>query len=254
MILILLKKIWANEIARYIVCILIGLAIGIISYPSKEIQQEKEIAIKKQEETKYSNSLQDVQQKSEQTINLLTKQYEEEKQKTLKISSELSERISTLINENSQLKSKRKVETVIIKDPSGREETKVIDTTEIESSSSKVQEITKELKQKYEEDLRQLEVKKSAEIKEAISKSESMVSQLKIELSNSTKITESLEKSLTKIQLNPKRIGIGAGYTTDKLYSLETSYRFWGPLYLGISGDSNAKDVYRGKVSIGVNF
>ena len=120
------------------------------------------------------------------------------------------------------------------------------------SSSSNTSSVT-ELEQKFNKQITELEQKHTSEIASEKTKYQKQIETLQEEASSSKQKIETYEKSKQSIVTNPKKFGIGLGYTLDKMYSAEVSYQFYGSLYGQISSDSDFKN-YRARFTIGVRL
>jgi chromosome segregation ATPase len=253
-----IQKLWQKEYFRYAVFSVSGLLVGAAAttalYPTKEIREEAFKSAKTEAEQEFNLSIKETLKSHQETVNTIIARTNEESQSLRKSNDELSQKVSSLTTENTQLKSKRRTETVIVKDPSGKEETHIVDVTETESNTSKTEQVVQELTKKHEEEIKTLEQKQVFELTSQKAKSDREIESAKKEASVYKAISESLEKTNKTEVINPKKVGLGLGYTTDMLYSAEASYQFWGPVYGGLSGDSDLKAKYRGRLSIGVRL
>ena len=253
-----IQKLWQKEYFRYVVFSLSGLVIGAavttVVYPTKEIREEAFKSAKTEAEKDYNLSIKETLKSHQETVSNIIATTGEEYQNLKKSNDELNQKVSSLITENTQLKSKRRTETVVIKDPSGKEETHIVDVTETESNTAKTEQVVQELTKKHQDEIKQLEQKQVFELTSQKAKSDQDIEAVKKEASIYKSKSESVEKTSKTEIINSKKVGIGLGYTTDMLYSFETSYQFWGPVYGGISGDSDLKSKFRGRLSVGVYF
>lgn len=257
MILQYLSFLWTKQWFRYVAVGVSSAALAAAAttalYPSEKIREEAYSLAKTQAESEYQATTKELVKSSKEEIRVAKNESNEAIQKLSETNSEMSKKIASLTTENTQLKTKRKVETVIIKDASGREETRISDNTESESSTQKTQQIVTELTEKYEQKIKEVEQKSVMQITSERAKSAREVDSLKVELAASKTLTETLQKQSKVTETNPKKMGVGVGYTTDRKYSTDVSYDFWGPVYGQVSVDSDFKD-YRGRIGLGVRF
>ena len=254
----LMKKLWQNERTRSIILILIALLLGVVTtiivYPTKQIKEEayRELREQVEQETKaiYAKKEEELNERFKSEVNSLTSQLE----KSVQDQSTLQKKVSSLSTENTQLKQKRRVETIIVKKPDGTEETHIVDVTDTESISSKHEQQISELNETHKKEVKELETKHQEQLVAEQSKSQKKVDEVSQELTKSRQTIEELEKTSKTITTNLRSFGVGAGYTTDRNYSGEVSYQFWGPVYLQLSGDSDFKTDYLGRATLGIRF
>ena len=251
-------KLWANEKYRQVMLVAVGLVVGalvtVLVYPTKQIREEaqKELRAQLEEEFRDTQERQvaELTEKFTQESNTLASQLE----KSLQEQKELSSKVSKLSSENTKLKQKRRVETIVVKYPDGKEETHIVDVTDTESISSKHERQLSEISEKHTKQVAELEKKHQEDKRVQQEKSQVVVAELNTKLAKSTKRIEELEKSSKTVTTNSRPFGLGVGYTTDMNYSAEASYQFWGPAYFQLSGDSNFEDDYLGRLTLGVRF
>lgn len=254
----IIKKLWANEKYRQILLPVAGLIVGVILtilfYPTKQIKEEAYRELKEQveQETRaiYAKKEEELNERFKNEVNTLTSQLE----KSTQDQSTLQKKVSSLTTENTKLKQKRRVETIIVKKPDGTEQTHIVDVTDTESISSIHQQQLSELSETHNKQVKELESKHQEQLVAEQSKSQKKVDEVSQELTKSYKKIEDLEKKNKEITTNMRSFGIGAGYTTDRNYSGEVSYQFWGPVYMQLSGDSDFKSDYLGRATLGIRF
>jgi predicted ribosome quality control (RQC) complex YloA/Tae2 family protein len=208
----------------------------------EQVEQEFKASFAKRE--------QEISERFTKEVNTLVSELE----KSSQAQSSLQKKISSLTTENTQLKQKRRVETIIIKKPDGTEETHIVDVTDTESISSKHERQISELTETHKEEIKQIETKHQEQIVAEQTKSQKRVDEISQELSKSKRTIEELEKSSKTVTTNVRNFGIGVGYTSDRNYSSEVSYQFWGPVYMQLSGDSDFKSDYLGRATLGIRF
>jgi len=258
MIKTILEQLWANEKTRYVLLVVGGLLVGVLStvllYPTKQIREEAQKELREQVQQEAQSSFakreQELTERFTKEVNTLTSQVE----KSMQEQSSLQKKVSSLTTENTQLKQKRRVETIIVKKPDGTEETHIVDVTDTESISSKHEQQISELNETHKQEVKELENKHQEQIVAEQNKSQKKIDEVSQELSKSKQTIELLEKTSKTITTNVRNFGIGAGYTTDRDYSGEVSYQFWGPVYMQLSGDSDFKSDYLGRATLGIRF
>lgn len=257
MIYVVLKTLWSKQWFRYtctsvISAVLAALA-TIVVYPSEQIREDATKEARLYAEQEFKETLEQKHLESQESLREMTNKFNEELMKQQHESHQLKQTLSELSKENSNLRSKRRVETVVVKDPSGREETKITDVSESELSTTKEQQKISELQEKFRKEIVETEQRLVLQLTSEKAKYERELSSVKEQLNKTKQKLEISERSSKVVDSTPKRFGLGAGYTTDNKYSAEASYQFWGSLYGQISGDSDLKD-HRGRLTLGLRF
>jgi len=229
----LLKKEWA----RYVLTLVAGVAIGAITYPTKDIEERltkkysQEISVLKET---HSKELIQVKETMDATISNYNKTIAESEKK-----------VTLLTSENKTLRSKKKTSYYKIIKPDGTIEIKKFSESEDSESSQVITQIQEEQKQKliaieikYEE----IHKKRIEEIKKDFDTKESSYK----------KTIEELESSKT-ISINKKKFGAEVGANTEKQYYVHGTGTLFGPVFVGIHGEAN-KEMDKKSIGLGVGI
>jgi hypothetical protein len=257
MIYTVLSNLWSKSWFRYssiaVASATIATGLTIVVYPSQEIKEEAAREARSYAEQEFKEALEQKHFESQESLKETTDKFNEEIIKQLQVSRDLQQKISELTVENTSLKSKRRVETIVTKDPSGKEETKIVDVTETESSSNKESQRVSELTEKFKQESLEKEQRMSEQLISERTKHDREISLVREELSKTKQSLETSERSSKTVISNPKKLGVGVGYTTDRNYSGEVSYQFWGSVYGQVSADSDFKKS-RGRLTLGLRL
>lgn len=257
MIYTVLQTLWSKQWFRYLSVGLGSAALAAVAtvavYPSEEIKEEASREARLYAEQEFKEALEQKHFESQESLKEMTGRFNEELVKQQQESRQLKQTVTELTKENTSLKSKRRVETIVVKDPSGREETKIVDVSETESATSKEQSKISELQEQFRKEIVEKEQRMVLQITSERAKHERELSTVREQLVKTKQELETSEKTSKTVVSTPKRFGVGAGYTTDRKYSAEASYQFFGSLYGQISGDSDFKDT-RGRLTLGLRF
>jgi len=257
MIYDIIAKLWQKTWFRYastaVASAVLAVLLTVAAYPSEEIREQAYREARLYAEQEFKENLEKRHFETQESLKEMTSRFNEEIVRQQQENHSLSQKISELSKENSTLKSRRRVDTVVVKDPSGREETKTVDVSESESATSKEQQKVTEIQEQFRKEIAEKEQRMVMQLTSERAKHEREMSVVKEQLSKAKKELETVERTSKVSEINPKRFGVGAGYTTDKKYSAEASYQFWGSLYGQISGDSDFKES-RGRLSLGLRF
>lgn len=235
----MLNKLSKNKFFYPVVCLLVGMAIGAIFYPSKSIHRE--------EVSKYEAKIEKLENEKKQITsdfkaNLLIQEnmFKEEKR-------ELSHKVSSLTTENTQLRQKVKERIVKIITPDGtiREE------TVRESDTQIVSQIVTDIKQEFNEKVASIENRwKTVHEKRVVQIKENYEKQL----AEKQHIIDQYSKKET-IEVNRRSFGLSIGYTVDDTFYSSVLYDVYGPFFLDLHVESNRQFNDRNLgLGIGIRF
>lgn len=234
-----MKKLLEYKYALPVLCLLGGIAIGAIFYPSKSITREETA---KYEETiqRLENEKRDIEFKAQ--TELFNKQVEFSEKK-----SELQTKISSLTTENTILKQSTKETMIKIIKPDGT----ITEKSYKESDTEIVSQIVTDIKQEFNEKVTSIENKwKEVHEKRVVAIKDTYEKQL----SEKQHIIDEYSKKET-IKINERKFGVSLGYTSYSKYFSSISYDVFGPFFLDLhlESDSGFSDSGAG-VGLGFRF
>lgn len=231
-------KLLENQLVRYALVLLAGVTVGALFYPTKKIEEK-------------------ITQKYEQQISKMREEHakeisntrEESLAKTREVSLKLEEsekKVSTLITQVRDLKTKVKTAKYKIVRPDGTIEEKEFTESESEESTKVITQIQEEFKTK----VAQIEVKWSdihktrvTEIKKEFDKKETEYQ----------RTIATLEKT-KRVTVNDKSFGLEAGIMSNKDYYGHATMDLWGPVFVGVHGTVGAKDNTDNSLGAGIGL
>ena len=250
----LLQRLLRNKYTPYALAFVGGIVLTIIVYPSGSITKTERSKIEEEIRSSYETKLQESESilKSERESH--QKEINSIKQETSKRELEMSTKINSLVTENSSLKQRTKMVTIEKIYPDGRIERKTISTSELESETQTIARIQQEADQKIKDTVDKLNEDHAKEIAEKTSDLRSKVDSLSTTLQTSERLLKEEREKTSSIIKNPRPFALGLGLNTDKQYTVETQYTFWGPVYLGASYDRGGISNDRAGLSLGIRF
>jgi predicted RNase H-like nuclease (RuvC/YqgF family) len=229
----LLKKEWF----RNTLYVFAGITIGVIFYPTKSVEQRVSKTYEEKIEKINESHRKEYKDQHEYFSVRLQKESETVKQ--------YEKNILELKYELKVSQSKQKTQYYKIVRPDGTIEVKKYSESEVNESSKVITKIQQEFKLKIEE----LEKRWSSVHLERVEKIKKEF--LEREQKLNTKI-EQLEKT-KQTKVNPKKFGLEFGYLSNKEYYGHFSYDFWGPMYLGLMGQTFQNNNNLG-LGLGIRF
>jgi hypothetical protein len=237
--MIMIQELLKKPAIKYALTLLFGLILGAVFYPTKNIEEkvsqkyEQEIASLKEQHSKELT-------RSKETLDASVRQYSQQL-------SEKEKKISILMSQVTDLKSKQKTVYYKVIKPDGTIEIKKFSETEVSESTKVVTQIQEEFKEKLaaiEKKYEEIHTKRVVELKKEFNSKEQEYK----------KTIASLEQSKTTTA-NPKKFGAEVGYNTEKQYYIHGTGTLVGPLFLGLHGESNRQtDKKSIGLGIGINF
>jgi len=231
------KTAMSNQWVRYAGVLIVGVTIGVIFYPSKNI---KETLTKH-----YEQQIQTINEQHSQQLTQVIKTYSQtvSDMKTKQSQSDAS--VKQLTTQVSQLQSHKKTTYYKIVHPDGTIEIRASTEADQDQSSSVSTQIQAEYQQKLQEQQTQLQVTHQQEmttLQQSFDQKESTYKQQ----------IEDLQKTKS-VTTNPKKFGVEGGMLTDKDYYGHVSYDVWGPFFLGLHTQFGPSDSAVG-AGIGLRF
>lgn len=219
----MIKDLLKNKFVLCALCLLVGIGIGAVFYPSKTI--EKEI------ESKYQQQIQKLSTEKKNIETQYNQQIQSLKLKEKVIILESEKKITSLKEENSTLKQKVKKKTIKIIKPDGT----IVEQTVRESETEVVSKIITNIKSEFNVKVSNIEKKWEKIHKERV---------LKIKEDYEKKIKEKediiiTEKEKSKTTINQRNFGFAFGVKTDNIYYSSVSYDIYGPFFLNLHFESN---------------
>jgi len=233
-----IKDLMKSELFRYASTFVVGITIGMILYPTKKVEER----ISAKYETEIASIKEEVNHKESLFLETLDKTLKESKE--YRSSSE--EKISKLTTEVYSLKSSQKTSYYKVIRPDGTIEIKKYSESEVTESTKVVSQIQQEFKIKVDA----IEQKWDSIHKDKVEKLQS--SFLKREQDYKKQIA-TLETSKI-VEVNSKRFGIQVGRLSSDRYYLNATGSLWGPIFLGLQGETFSDGNSKIGLGVGINF
>lgn len=229
----LLDKAWA----RYIIILLVGIAVGAIFYPSKEVSIEEKLRLES-EITKLKKEKKEIKIDYENKLAIkeqISKEYKKDSESKL----------SSLRQENTVLKQKAKEKTLKIIKPDGT----IVEETIKEYQTEIISKVVTEIKQEFKEKIQLIENKWKKIHEQRVTKiRDNYVYQLE------EKDKKIRQYELNKVvKINQRKFGISLGYLGNNEYFSSVQYDMFGPMFLDLHLGGNNNNTRAG-IGIGVRF
>ena len=234
-----MMKLLKNKYVLPIVCLLGGIAIGFMFYPSQTFTSEERARYEKELESTRQFTLDRIHDEMERA------RVAEESLKEYKRESET--KVSSLKTENTRLKKKVKERIVKIVTPDGTIREEIVR----ESDTQVVSQIVTDIKQEFTEKVSSIEQKWKTIHKQRVSK---IKEDYEEKLSQKEKVISEYSKKEVK-KVNERNFGISLGYTSDKTFFSSITYDVYGPFFLDLhlETDKEFNDSSAG-AAVGISF
>lgn len=217
-------RIISNKFVQWILCISIGIAVGIIFNPSK-----KEYETKIQEMTQtYQKQIETIQNETATKVEQLIQQASNTESSYRQQIAELDKKIISISQENTQLKQTSKVVTYKIVKPDGT----IIETSSTTTTNEVISQISKQMDEQLNKKIAETETKYKQEYESKLqATTEQYQHQLKtVQAEYDLKIQKLIDQKV--IVTNEKKLGVALGVQSDSKAFLNASYDFWGPFFV----------------------
>jgi hypothetical protein len=224
-----------NKLVQFLLVGLGGIAIGVIFYPTKEIQER--------EKTKYEQQMSKVSEEHKSEIKRLNESFKKETHKVASINKDLRSKLDKVTVENKELKNKQKVSYFKLIKPDGTIEIRRFSESEVNESSQAVTKIQQEFElrlKSVEEKWEKIHEQRISVIKKEFDKKEEEHKRQIQELEKS-KITE----------INKKKFGLEIGLNLQKQTYGHVTYDIFGPIFIGLHSQIGSLNTGAG---IGIRF
>lgn len=237
-----MSKFLDNRYMQVIIALIIGIVIGAVFYPTKQIEER---------------ITKEYQKQITQTIdahNKIVQQLSEEIKSTTEQSNKYEEELNSVISSYEktirELHSKVVEKTYKIIEPDGT----IIEKTFKESETEEYNSYVKTIKEEFNSKIVSIEDKwmqiHKTRIEQIEQENKTVVNSLHQEILR-------LEKQTSSI-INPKRYQIEAGYTTNYNTYIHSTYSIFGPIFIGAHGESKIgssgiSDI-SGGLGLGISF
>jgi hypothetical protein len=231
-------KLLNNKYVQFALILVLGIAIGALFYPTKNIEER----LKKEHEQHISQ----IKSESESVKASLKEEISSLSKEKTQIQIESSSRISSLQQEIRSLESSTRETYYKIIRPDGTIEEKRYTESEVSENSTVVTRVRQEFDTK---------VVQISERWQRVHRTR--VEELKREFDAKE---EEYKRTITKlessksIQINPKRYGVELGYTSGNLYYGHVTMDVFGPLFVGLHTESNLGDKHSVGAGVGIKF
>lgn len=222
---ILLQKLLQNQLVRYALVLIVGVGIGAVCYPSSHIEEKLH--------KKYEEEVKTLTETHEQELKSLKESYDKSSEEYKSYKSESEKKVQSLTVQIHNMESKQKTSYYKLVKPDGTIEVKKFSESDVNESSTAITQIQEEFKTKVESIEQKWETihkQRVEEIKKDFTQKEETYKH---------KIEE-LEQSRT-VDTNKKSFGAEGGYNTDRQYYLHVTGDLFGPLFMGVHGETDQK-------------
>lgn len=233
-------EILKNKYVQLTGCLLLGITIGAVFYPTSNIEDKYKMEYQLKESELKSTHLAETK--------ALSDKLDQEEASNKIYQEETSKKIHTLVTENSSLKSSIKKKKFKLIKPDGTIVEEEFEESNSEATTSKITEIREEFNKKVSEI--ETKWKKVHEERVVVLKK-----QFDEEIKRVREESKSEESSHT-VSKNKKNLGIEYGMTTEKEYYSHTTYTLWGPIFIGggISGVLSGPNRHFGDARFGLGI
>lgn len=226
-----------NQVVRCILCLVAGVAIGAVFYPTKSIKE----SLEKTHQEEISQLKQTFSQQQQMTAEIYSKTLSEYKSKQ----EETQHKVDTLTTQITTMKSQQKTSYYKLVKPDGTVEIRKATESDTEESNQIVTQIHEEFQQKItsiEKKWEDIHTKKVQELQSTFASKE-----------ESYKKEIDTLKQTKEVEVNKKSFGVELGETIEKNTYLHATGDIFGPVFMGIHGEygSDHKDIGAG---IGIRF
>ena len=234
-----MKEVFKSEIGKIGIALVIGVAIGAIFYPSKEIE-ESERHRDEQRIEKEINYSRKIQSEKEERVREVQGSY-------FKMEEELNAKIQKQTTEISHLKVRVSERTFKLIKPDGTIEERTFRDSELSKDTTIVttiqQEYTRKIKQ-TEDRYKKVYTEKLEKVKEAVIE----------KFKEKDLIIATLEKKRS-IKINPGKTRIGVGVTNEQDYYGIVERDIFGPIFIhGLFEVNTENKDQKGGIGIGIKF
>lgn len=224
-----------NKLVQFLLVGLCGIAIGVIFYPTKEIQEKEKI--------KYEQQISKLSEEHKIELNKLNESLKKEKHRVVTINKDLRSKLDKITVENKELKNKQKVSYFKLIKPDGTIEIKKFSESEINESSQVITKIQQEFEfrlKSVEDKWEKIHEQRVSSIKKEFDKKEEEYK----------KQTQELEK-IKITEINKKKFGLEVGLNLQKQLYGHITYDLFGPLFIGLHSQVGSINTGAG---IGIRF
>jgi hypothetical protein len=224
-----------NKMVQFLLVGLCGIAIGVIFYPTKEIQEKERL--------KYEQQISKMSQEHKTELTKLNESFKQEKYKVTTVNKDLRSKLDKITVENKELKNKQKVSYFKLIKPDGTIEIKKFSESEVNESSQAVTKIQQEFELRLkavEDKWEKVHEQRVSLIKKEFDKKEE----------EHKKQIQELEKSKIT-EINKKKFGLEVGLNLQKQVYGHATYDLFGPFFIGLHSQIGSINTGAG---IGIRF
>lgn len=243
MVLDLLKKRWV----QLSLALLLGVTIGVVFYPSSRTEERERVELL---ESKISE-LEKSSLEKDSKISELSSSLEEVTDEFSSYRKSASERIESLVTENSHLKTSSKKSKYKLVKPDGT----VIEKEFEESETEETKTVIAEVRREFDEKIESIENKWKKIHQERVEKIREDYEKRLKEKKTEIEVVEKIVEKEKIVEVNSKKFKVEGGYSTDNKGYTHLSYLLWGPILVGggFSLDFDGKNP-EGRLGLGIEF
>jgi len=250
----ILLQLWKKQWFKYMACAVFGAILTTFIYPTVSRHTEQIEKIKQE----YEQKIVEKSNKAQEEKQLLEASYKAEifsiKKESAYKEEQMSKRINSLVQENSSLKRQTRTTTVEKIFPDGTIERRTISEETLETITQRVAEVKEEAEKKLRETVDKLQNQHEKQLTENKNLYEVKITEISSKLQKTEALLVQEKSKKESLEKNQRKLGIGVGYNSDKLYKVHGHYNFWGPVFLGAHVDTDGSKNNRAALSLGINF
>lgn len=213
-----------NKFVQWIICLSIGIAVGIIFNPSKKEYENKILEVTQN----YEKQIETIQNETATKVEQLIQQASNTESSYKVQIAELDKKIIKISQENTQLKQTSKVVTYKIVKPDGT----IIETSSTTTTNEVISQISKQMDEQLNKKIAETETKYKEQYESKLqTTTEQYQQQLKtLQAEYDLKIQKLVDQKT--VITNEKKLGLALGIQSDSKAFLNASYDFWGPFFV----------------------
>lgn len=227
-------------------CLLLGITIGALFYPTKSITEKTTDTLKEQ----YSLKEQETQKVHDAETKKLTDQLTSEESSHKEFQEETSKKIQSLTTENDNLKKTTHHKTYKLIKPDGT----IVETEMDDSDTESSKQVTTQIKQEFDQKVKSIEDKWKKIHEDRVAELTKTHDAEVKKLTDENKTLSETKTSEKTVEVNKKSLRTEVGVATNKNAYLHASYTLWGPMFIGggVSGGHDGFD--EGRLGLGIEF
>lgn len=230
------KALMERQSVRYVLCLVIGITVGALFYPTKKIEEKVS--------EKYEKQISELRQTSATEKASLQERLDQVKSEFSSYQKETNIKLTKNTEEITSLKKKQKTSYYKIVKPDGTVEIRRFSESEVDESSK----VIKQIQEEFTTKLSAVEQKWEQKHKDRV---EQLEKTYKEKQASYEKTIQELEKTKV-VSINEKKFSLDVGLLTNKDYYGHATMDLWGPLIIGVHGQLGTNNAFGG--GLGIRF